>query len=392
MPKHTVFSQLLQLLSRSQFQQCVARYDGDKYTKTMTCWQQLIVLLFAQARGLTSLRDITLSLQSQQRKWYHLGLTSVARSTLADANAQRDVAIFRDMFSTLLQKCRALAPQHRFRFKNPLYTMDSSLISLCLSLFPWARYRTRKGALKLHTLLDHRGDLPSFVTVTAGRCHDLQVVHDPRYRFPQLAPDSILTLDRGYLDYNWLYSLTLDRVWFVTRAKRNLQCTVTGQHPGPRKRGVLADEVIHLTGYYQQQDYSARLRRITYQDADTGKHLVFLTNNFTLAARTIADLYKARWAVETFFRWIKQHLKIKTFLGTSENAVMTQIWVAMIYYLLLAFIKFQTKYAYTLHELTRVIRELLLDNVHLIEALQLKFEKLKRLRDSDEQLVLSLRI
>ena len=392
MRRNTVFGQILQLFSRNGFKKCVDRYSGDKYTKSFNCWQQLIVLLYSQARGLKSLRDITISLRSQYKKWYHLGLSSVARSTLSDANSNRSADIFQDVFYDFLCKCQSLAPGHRFRFKNPLYTMDSTLIKLCLSLFPWAEYRKRKGAMKLHTLLDHCGCLPSFLTVTHGRCHDVNVVKDEQYGFPQLLPDSIVTVDRGYLDYNWFYSLTLNRVFFVTRAKQNIKYEVLGQHEIPKNKSVVSDQIIRLTGFYTKQDYTEKLRLITFYDKEKDKELTFLTNNFKLAANTIAELYKHRWQIETFFKWIKQNLKIKTFLGTSQNAVMTQVWAAMIYYLLLAFIKFQTKYSYTMHELTRVIGEILMENVSLLEALKLKFDKLKLLKTENYQLALSLKI
>jgi len=391
MVRNTVFGQVLQLISRHGFKKCVERYTGDKYTKRFSCWQQLIVLLYSQARGLKSLRDITISLRSQHRKWYHLGLESVARSTLSDANNRRRADIYRDVFNDFLRKCQSLAPEHRFKFKNPLYTMDSTLIKLCLSVFPWASYRKRKGAMKLHTLLDHRGCLPSFLTITDGRTHDIRVVKDSSYGFPQLLPDSIITVDRAYIDYNWLYSLTLSRVFFVTRAKSNLKYEVLGQQEVPQNKGVTSDETIRLTGYYQKQYYSKNLRLITFYDKEKDEELYFLTNNFKLAAATIADLYKHRWQIETFFKWIKQNLKIKTFLGTSPNAVMTQVWAAMIYYLLLAFIKFQTKYSYSMHELTRVIGEILMENLSLIEALKLKFDKLKLLKREDYQLALLLK-
>jgi len=246
--------------------------------------------------------------------------------------------------------------------------------------------------MKLHTLLDHKGCLPSFLTVTDGRTHDIRVVKDSSYGFPQLLPDSIITVDRAYIDYNWLYSLTLSRVFFVIKAKRNLKCEVLGQQEVPQNKGVTKDEIIRLTGYYQKQYYPKDLRLITFYDKEKDEELYFLTNNFKLAAATIADLYKHRWQIETFFKWIKQNLKIKTFLGTSPNAVMTQVWAAMIYYLLLAFIKFQTKYSYSMHELTRVIGEILMENLSLLEALKLKFDKLKLLKRENYQLALLLKI
>jgi len=386
MVKHTVFGQLLQLIYRYNFKKCVERYDGDRYTKRLNCFQQFIVLLFAQARGLKSLRDIQLSLRSQQRKWYHLGLESAARSTLSDANNNRSCDIFQDIFYDLLARCRSLAPKHRFKFKNPLYTMDSTLINLCLSIFPWAKYRKMKGAMKLHMLLDHSGCLPSFVTVTDGKCHDIRVARDLEFGFPSLLPDSIITVDRAYVDYRWLYALTQQRIYFVTRAKSNIDYTLLGQHAQSKRKSVVADQKIKLSGFNTQQQYPHVLRLVTYYDPETNKELMFLTNNFTLAAQTIADLYKARWQIELFFKWIKQNLKIKTFLGTSYNAVMTQIWTAMIYYLLLSFIKFQTKYSYSMKELTRIIKELLMENVSLIEILSMKYNDCQSIKYKNYQL------
>lgn len=392
MVRNTVFGQLLQLISRHGFKNCVDRYAGDKYTKRFSCWQQLVVLLYSQARSLKSLRDITISLRSQNRKWYHLGLESVARSTLSDANNNRRADIFEDVFYEFLHKCQSLAPGHGFKFKNPLYTMDSTLIKLCLSLFPWAEYRTRKGALKLHTLLDHSGCLPSFITITHGRCHELKVVQNGSYGFPRLLPDSILTVDRAYIDFIWFNTLTLQRVHFVTRAKQNLKYEVVGQHTQPKNKAVVSDQIIRLTDKETKKDYPQNLRLVTYYDQEKKREFTFITNNFKLAAATIAELYKRRWQIENFFKWIKQNLKIKTFLGTSENAVMTQVWTAMIYYLLLAFIKFQTKYAYTMHEFARIIGEVLLEHVDIIEVLKLRFDNLKLLKPDPYQMALALKI
>lgn len=386
MLKNTIFNQLLQLIYRYNFKKCVNRYDGDKYTKRFSCWQQFIVLLYSQARGLKSLREITISLRSQYRKWYHLGLKSVARSTLSDANINRSSDIFQDVFYDLLAKCQSLSPKHRFRFKNPLYTMDSTLISLCLSIFPWAKYRKMKGALKLHTLLDHSGCLPSFMTITDGKCHDINVVKDKQYCFPTILSDSIITVDRAYIDYKWLYSLTISKVYFVTRIKRNISYEVLGQQKIIKNRDVISDHTIRMTGFYTKENYPDKLRLIKYYDKETKKELVFITNNFKLAARTIADLYKARWQIEIFFKWIKQNLKIKTFLGTSENAVMTQIWVAMIYYLLLSFLKFQTKYSYSMQEFARIIKELLMENISLFDTLSLNYENCNKVKEKNIQL------
>lgn len=391
MNRDTVFSQLLQLICRYRFKKSVDQYEGDKYTKRFSCWQQLIVLLFAQAKSLSSLRDIELSLRSRTKKWYHLGLTNVARSTLSDANNNRSADIFRDTFYSLLEKCRELSPRHGFRFKNPLYSFDSTLIEVCLSLYPWATYRTKKGAFKLHTLLDHRGYLPSFMVITDGKTHDINVVKDDSYGFPSLSPDSILLVDRAYIDYNWLYSLTRSRLFFVVKAKSNMDYTVLGQQEFTKNKGVVSDCLIQLSGVVSHKKYPEKLRMVTYIDPETAEHHVFVTNNFKLAARTIADLYKSRWQIELFFKWIKQNLKIKSFLGTSNNAVMTQIWAAMIYYLLLSFFKFQTKCRHSLHELTRIAGELLLDSVYLIEILTIPFDKWKTLQRNQQHLQLSLR-
>ena len=388
MNRNTVFSQLLQLICQYRFKKCVDRHEGDKYTKRFSCWQQLLVLLFAQAKGYTSLRDIEVSLRSHERKWYHLGLTSVARSTLADANSGRDADIFKDVFYGLLEKCQDLAPAHRFKFKNPLYTFDSTLINVCLSLYPWATYRKKKGAFKLHTLLDHAGYLPSFMVLTDGNTHDINVVKEASYGVPALSPDSILLVDRAYIDYNWLYSLTKNKLFFVTRMKKNMTYTVLGQQKLSYNNCVVEDLRVRLSNYYRSRYYPAPLRLVTVADPETKELITFMTNNFILNAETIAELYKSRWQIETFFKWVKQNLRIKSFLGTSQNAVMTQIWAAMIYYLLISFIKFQTKCRHSLHELTRIIGELFLDSVYLIEILTIPFDRFKLVNHKQEQLSL----
>lgn len=388
MIRNTIFSQIMQLICRDQFKKCVDKYDGDRYSKRFSCWQQLITLIFAQAKGINSLRDIEISLKSQHSKWYHLGIKNIARSTISDANSKRDADIFRDVFYSLLEKCQNLSPAKKFKFKNPIFAFDSTLINVCLSLYSWATYRKKKGALKIHTLLDLCGYLPSFLVVTDGKTHDINIVKNSIYNFPTLSPDSILLVDRAYIDFIWLYSLTKLKLFFVTRAKSNMNYTITGQHDVPLKKGVVSDYTIRLNNYYQAQGYPEELRLVTCINPDTGGEIQFLTNNFKFAASTIADMYKERWQIEIFFKWIKQNLKIKSFLGTSKNAVMTQIWTAMIYYLLLSFIKFQTKFSRSLHELTRIIREILLDSHNLLEILTIPFEKFKIYNKSQEQLSL----
>ncbi len=353
----TIYNQLLQLIPRHQFEKAVKAYDGDRYVKYFSCWQQFITLLYSQIRNKDSLRDIELSLRAQSNRWYHVGLKDIKRSTLSDANNSRDYRIYEDLFYSLLRRCKSVTPRHKFRFKNPLYSLDASTIDLCLSLFPWASFRQRKGAIKMHCLYDHSGALPAFLVVTDGKQHEIKVAKT--LDFP-LTPDSIISVDRGYLDFKWLFSLDNSRVFFVTRAKRNFKYQITGQQDitkNTRKKGVLFDREIELTGYHTSKHYPKKLRLVGFLDLETGKELCFLTNNFVLAASTIAQVYKARWQIELFFKWIKQNLKIKSFLGTSKNAVLTQIWVAMCYYLILSYIKYQTKYTYSLLEFSRMRSE-----------------------------------
>jgi len=374
---YTIFSELLKLCPRYHFDKAVEQYQGDRYVKTFTTWQQFMAILYSQIAQKDSLRDIVTGLTSHAARWYHLGLTGIYRSTLCDANAKRDYRIFEGLFYHLLDRCKDLTPKHKFRFKNPLYTIDASTIDLCLSVFPWAKFRTTKGAIKLHCLYDHSGALPTFLTITDGKKHDVRVVKDNT--FP-LLPDSIVSVDKAYIDYTWLNSLDEQGVWFVTRAKSNSDYVVVGQHPISGK-GILSDERISLQGPLTKTKYSKELRLIRYYDTERQKTLTFLTNNFKLAATTIAQIYKSRWQIELFFKWIKQNLKIKSFLGTSKNAVLSQIWVAMCYYLLLTYIKYQTKYGFSLLHLSRVIREMLFERKALIDILTLKPDRLKIRRE-----------
>lgn len=319
-----------------------------------------------------------MSLSSHKERWDILGLRSVARSTLSDANAERSCEIFEKLFYQFLEKCHEIAPKHRFSLNVPVFSHDATLIPLCLSVFPWAKYRKRKGALKMHLLLDHQGCLPSFIRMTNGKCHEVNVVRNDKFGFPELPPDSILTIDRGYIDYKWLYSLNTKGVMFIIPAKKNMAYDIVGQHKEPVKnRGIISDDLIDTSNFYQAEDYPEPLRRVTYSYINSKGELqtiTVLTNNLKLAASTIAALYKGRWEIETFFRWIKQNLRIKTFIGTSSNAVMTQVWVAMILYLLLSFIKFQTRFKSSLSDLLRIIREVLLETKSLIEYLRLNWD------------------
>lgn len=380
----TIFTELLKLFPRYQFEKSIERYQGDRYVKTFNTWQQFITLLYSQIKQKDSLRDIEAGLMTQSNRWYHIGLTSIHRSTLSDANNKREHMIFEELFYHLLSRCRDLTPRHKFRFKNPLYTIDASTIDLCLSVFPWAKFRKTKGAVKMHCLYDHRGALPSFLIVTDGKASDIRVVKETS--FPLLS-DSIVSIDRAYIDYKWLNSLNNNRVWFVTRAKKNIDYAIVGQHH-IKGKGVIKDLTICLQGQKTKELYPQNLRLIEFYDEETKKTLIFLTNNFVLAASTIAQIYKSRWQIELFFKWIKQNLKIKSFLGTSKNAVMTQIWVAMCYYLLLMYIRYQTKYAHGLLRLSRVIRETLFDRKTLIDILTLKPERLRMFQDEPLQATL----
>jgi hypothetical protein len=381
----TIFQQFLSLVPRYHFDRSVEKFDGNRYIKTFSCWGQFFANLYAQVALKASLRDIEIGLRSQQAKWGHLGISKIARSTLADANRNRDYRIYETLFYKTLARCKDITPKHKFRFKNPLFTLDATMVDMCLSLFPWAKYkyRQRKGAIKMHCLLDHRGDLPSFVVITEGQHNDVKVAKN--LELP-LLPDSILAIDRGYLDFEWLWGLGLRGVFFVTRLKNNIRYVVTGQQEKLTGKGILADETIQLTGVFAPRKYPEALRLVTFYDAEEDKTLRFLTNNFALAASTIAGIYKARWTVETFFKWIKQHLKIKTFLGTSRNAVLTQIWTAMIHYLLLAYVKYQTKYRYSLLEFSRMIQAALFERIPLIDLLSLQSSGLRKLKPAWEQL------
>lgn len=365
--QNTIFHQLFQFIPRHAFSRVVGQLKADRYTKAFTAWQQFLVLLYAQVSGKDSLRAIESGLMTHSARLYHLGLGSVARSTLADAMQRRPAAIFEALFGAILKRAQSLAPAHRFRFKHPLYSLDSTTIDLCLSVFNWAHFRRQKGAIKLHCLLDHRGHLPSIVVVTHGKAHDLSVAR----QHLALAPHSIYCFDRAYLGLRWLHQFQQVGAYFVTRALHNQSFRVTGQHLPPPSAAILADERIEFEGTVSHRKYPHPLRLVTFRDPDSGRLYRFLTNHFHLSALTIAEIYRQRWQIEIFFKWIKQNLKIKTFLGTSRNAVLAQIWVAMIYYLLLSYIKFLSRIPHSITELTRRVRETLLHRLDLLEVLAL---------------------
>ena len=376
---------MLQMVQRGQFAGIVREYQADRYTKYFTTWNQFAVNLYAQVTGKQSLRDIEVGLNLCQEYWYHWGVKGVVRSTMAYANSRRPWEIYEKVFYRVLERCQDFSPRCRFRFKNPLMALDSTRIEMCLSVFPWAKFSKTKGALKIHTQLDVRSEIPMFAVITNGKRNDNKAVAEESL---PLSPDSIVTFDKAYSDFTWLYGLTKRRVWFVTRARENLNCEVIGQQSGPLGPGVIADKTIRLCVYNSRQAYPDALRLVTYYDREQGHTYRFLTNNFTLAVSTIARIYRARWEIEVFFRWIKQNLKIKTFLGTSMNAVLTQIWTALIYYLVLAYIRYQTSYHGSLTTLTRVLKESVGARRDIIDLLKLSLARVQRLRDPCEQLSL----
>jgi hypothetical protein len=378
----TVLNEMLNLLPRHQFEAMVRKYDSDRYVKCFNSWHQLVTMLYAQSSGKQSLRDIQRGLEANPARLYHLGLPAIKRSTLSDANSNRSYKVFEGFFYKLLDRCQEVTPKHKFRFKNPLHSIDATTIDLCLSVFPWAKFRRAKGGIKLHYDFNHAGMIPEFLRVTDAKQHEIRVAK----QFFDITPDSIYCMDKGYTDFAWYRLIHDEGAFFVTRAKNNLDYRFIGQHNEANKKGVLSDDLIALEGFYSNQDYPHPLRLIHYYDAETDKELVFLTNNMRLSALTIAQIYKARWQIEIFFKWIKQNLKIKTFLGTSENAVLTQIWVAMCYYLLLTFIKFQTNYKHSLFYLHRVIRETLLARCTIIDLLKATATVIPKLTRDDPQL------
>ncbi len=331
-----VFAQFLSLISRYEFQRFVNKYKGDFHTKTFKCWHQLACMIFAHIRQENSLRDIDIALNAHASKLYHIGIQQCPKSTLADANEIRDYRIYEEFAKSLMQRARREYARTELAFEvdNAVYALDASTIDLTLSLFPWAKFRTTKGAIKLHAMIDLKGNLPAFATITDGKVHDIKAAP-----LVPIEPDGIYVVDRAYVDFDWLWSINQRKAYFVTLLKKSIKCTRVISQPVDKSVGLRSDQEILLFSKAAKSKYPKRLRRISFRDEIQYRTLVFLTNNFLLPADTIAALYKARWEIELFFKWIKQNLKVKSFYGTSPNAVKTQIWVAMIVYLILAIIK-----------------------------------------------------
>lgn len=333
----TIFSQLMEHLPQHKFRQCVERYKGNYKIRTFSCWNQFLCMSFAQLTYRESLRDIETCLRAMQNKLYHMGIKSkVSKSTLADANEKRDYRIYEDFAKILITIARELYATEEFenQLDETVYALDSTTIDLCLSLFPWATFRKHKGGIKLHTLLDIQTSIPTFIYLTPAKIHDVNILD---ILIPEVG--AFYVMDRGYVDFARLYSLHLNNSFFVTRAKSNFRFNRIYSHTVDRTTGIICDQTINLTGFYQSKDYPDKLRRIKYYDKQTDKRLVFLTNNFQLKTLIIAKIFKERWQIELFFKWIKQHLRIKSFYGTTPNAVKTQIWIAVSIYLLVAIVK-----------------------------------------------------
>ena len=363
-----VFSQLMDFLPMHQFRRCVKRYDGNRYMKSFSCLDQFLCMAFAQLSYRESLRDIESCFRAMHSKLYHLGIRgNISRSTLADANEKRDWRIYADFAQVLIDMARPLYSEEDFGIEldETVYALDSSTIDLCLSLFPWARFRKTKGAIKLHTLLDLRGNIPSFISITDGKVHDVNVLD---HLIPE--PGSVYIMDRGYLDFRRLYLLNQCMAFFIIRSKRNTQFRRLYSHEIDRSTGLRCDQTVVLTGLQTNKQYPDKLRRVKFFDDKKERSFSFLTNNFIVPALMIAELYKCRWQIELFFKWIKQHLRIKAFYGTSQNAVKTQIWIAISTYVLVAIVKKHLRLAdLSLYTILQILSVSLFEKVSLLQLL-----------------------
>ena len=381
----TVFSQLVQHLPEKEFQKCVARHHGDSNFRGFSCWDQLLAMAFAQLTYRESLRDIESCLRALQSKLYHMGFRGkVSRSTLADANESHDWRIFADFAQVLIAIARPLHACDLLGvdLHQSLYALDSTTIDLCLSLFPWAKFRQRKAAVKMHTLLDLHGNIPTFIRVTSGAVHDVNILDE-------IMPEAgaFYVMDRAYIDFQRLFVFTLSSAFFVVRTKSNVLLQRRYSHPVDKSTGVLSDQIVILSSLESATAYPDPLRKVSYFDAERSKRLKFLTNNFTLPAQTIADLYRQRWQVELFFKWIKQHLRIKAFYGTSENAVKTQIWIAVSIYVLVAIVRKRLELEASLYQILQILSVTLFEKTPILRALQ-NCNSQSDLLDCSNQLIL----
>ena len=372
-----VFSQVMEHLPMHTFRRCVQRYHGNHKIKSFTCLDQFRCMAFAQLTYRESLRDIEACLRAQQNKLYHMGIRGgISRNTLANANKTRDWRIYADFAQTLIHTARKLYVDEDFgvELDNTIYALDATTIDLCLSVFPWAQFRSTKGAIKLHTLMDLRGNIPTFIHVSDGKLHDVNVLD-------LLVPEvgAFYIMDRGYPDFARLYSLCRCAAFFVIRGKSNLQCRRLYSHPVDKSTGLKCDQTVVPTGFYTSKNYPDKLRRIKYHDEQTGKTFIFLTNNFSLSALTITELYRCRWQVELFFKWIKQHLRIKSFFGTTENAVKTQIWTAVSVYVLVAIIKKRLHLDASLYTILQILSMTIFEKMPLNQVFSGSSYKMKQI-------------
>ncbi len=380
-----VFAQLMQHLPLTTFRRCVTRYQGERKVQSFSCLDQFLSMVFAQLTYRESLRDIEACLRAQRSKLYHLGIRStVARNTLANANAARDWRIYADFAQSLIGIARPLYVNEPFGvdLKESVYALDTTTIDLCLSVFPWAPFRLAKAAVTLHTLLDLRGNIPTFIHISDGTMHEVNILD-------QLLPEAgaFYIMDRGFLDVERLYRFHQAGSFFVTRGKSNLKAQRRYTHPVDRATGLICDQTVVLTGFYSRKGFDAPLRRIRFKDSETDKTLIFLTHNFALPALTITELYRCRWQVELFFKWIKQHLRIKAFFGTSENAVKSQIWIAVSVYVLVAIVKKRRNLTASLYEILQILSLTMFERLSLDQLLaQVMIDDIKRI--SDKQLIL----
>ena len=362
----TIFSQVMDFLPKKIFSQCVDRYQGNYKVRNFSCFDQFLCMAFAQLTYRESLRDIECCLRAFHKKLYHMGIRGkVSKSTLADANENRDWRIYSDFAQVLIQHARQLYVDDDFglQLKETVYALDATIIDLCLSVFPWARFRKRKGAIKLHTLLDLRGSIPSFIAITHGKVHEVNILDE-------LIPEAgaIYIMDRAYLDFERLYTLHENSAFFIVREKSNACLRRLYSMPVDKSIGIQCDQVVVPTGFYSRQHYPDKFRRVTYFDKEQNKKLTFLTNQFALPAITVADIYRCRWQVELFFKWIKQHLRIKAFYGTSENAVKTQIWIAISVYVLVAIMKKKLKIELSLYTMLQILSVALFEKIPISRA------------------------
>lgn len=380
-----MFAQLISFLSHNEFNRCVTRYDGNKSVRSFSCWDQFLTMAFAQLTYRESLRDIEVCLGAQRGKLYHCGLSGpVKRSTLANANETRDWRIYRDFAQSLIRIARPLYAQSELanELDATAYAFDSTTVDLCLSLFPWARFRRNKGAIKLHTLLEIHSSIPVFIAITEGRVHDVNLLD-------ALIPEagSFIVMDRGYLDFERLYRFQQALAFFVIRAKGNLQFNRRYSHQHDRMTGVRSDQTIVLTGPKTSTLYPIPLRRVSYYSEETDQRLVLLTNNFSVPALTVAGLYRDRWRIELFFKWIKQHLKIKRFFGTSDNSVKSQVWIAMAVYVLVAIIKKRLGLEQNLYTILQILSLTLFEKTPILQLFQ-DLDSSFQLLDTSKQLKL----